>query len=110
MEGKENFVAIDFGSSTVGYAYVLNPKNGKIKEIHDCKFKGTGGAVKTLNEVIINDSNEIVKFGYEVRDYMKKSKLKEGEHLYQRIKMNLYKNLTEIESVNSNKSIDLVIK
>jgi hypothetical protein len=57
---------------------------------------------KTLNEVIINDSNEIVKFGYEVRDYMKINQLKQGEHLYKRIKMNLYKNLTEIESVNSN--------
>jgi molecular chaperone DnaK (HSP70) len=39
---------------------------------------------------------------------MKNSKLKKGEHLYQRIKMNLYKNLTEIESVNSTNSIDIV--
>ena len=107
MEGKKYIVAIDFGSSTAGYAYAINPKNGTIKQVYDCKFKGTGEKVKTLNEVIINDSNEIVKFGYEVRDYLKKNKLKEGEHLYQRIKMNLYKNLTEIESVNSNKSIDL---
>jgi hypothetical protein len=39
---------------------------------------------------------------------MKNNKLKKGEHLYQRIKINLYKNLTEIESVNSTKSIDIV--
>ena len=108
MDNKEYIVAIDFGSSTAGYAYALKPKDGKINKIYDCKFKKTGEKVKTLNEVIINDSNEIVKFGYDVRDYMKNSKLKKGEHLYQRIKMNLYKNLTEIESVNSTKSIDIV--
>jgi len=108
MDKKEYIVAIDFGSSTAGYAYALKPKDGKINKIYDCKFKKTGEKVKTLNEVIINDSNEIVKFGYDVRDYMKNSKLKKGEHLYQRIKMNLYKNLTEIESVNSTKSIDIV--
>ena len=108
MEGKSYIVAIDFGSSTAGYAYALNTKNGKIKQVYDCKFKGTGNKVKTLNEVILNDSNEIVKYGNEVRDFIKKGKLEKGMHLYQRIKMNLYKNIYEIESVNSGKSIDLV--
>ena len=105
MEGKEYIVAIDFGSSTAGYAYALKDENGNISKIYECKFKGAGEKVKTLNEVIISDSNELIKYGYEIRDYMK---LKQGGHLYQRIKMNLYKNLTEIESVNSSKSIDII--
>ena len=108
MTEKPYVVAIDFGSSTVGYAYALLDKNKKIKQIYNCKFESTGEKVKTLNYVIINDSNKIVKFGYEARDYIKKGKLKKDEHIYTRIKMSLYQNKSEIGSVNSKKSIDLV--
>jgi hypothetical protein len=46
MDGKDYYVSIDFGSSTVGYAYALKPKNGTIKNIYNCKFNKTGEKVK----------------------------------------------------------------
>ena len=69
-------------------------------------FKKTRG--KTLNKVIINDNNEVVKYGHEVNVYINKDCLKGNEHLFERIKMNLYKNKYRIKVVNSSKEMDLV--
>ena len=107
MEGKSYIVAIDFGSSRAGAVFAKNTSDEKKIIIKECNFGNTGEYIKTLNEVILNDSNEIVSYGYDVNKYIKDGKLSEGETLYRRIKMNLYKNLSEIESFNSNKSIDL---
>ena len=107
MEGKQYIVAIDFGSSRAGSVFAKYTSNEKKIEIKECNFGNTGADIKTLNEVILNDSNEIVSYGYDVNEYIKNGKLKKDEALYRRIKMNLYKNLSDIESANSKKSIDL---
>ena len=107
MEGKDYIVAIDFGSSRAGSVFAKKTSDEKKIDIKECNFKDTGASIKTLNEVILNDSNEIISYGFAVNKYIKDGKLKESEALYRRIKMNLYKNLSEIESFNSNKSIDL---
>ena len=59
-------IGIDFGSSRTGYAYAVKGK------IYTCKFDGTLEKVKTLNEVILNDSNEIIEYGFKVKEYLKK--------------------------------------
>ena len=100
---EEIIIGIDFGSSRTGYAYAFKGK----KEINTCKFEGTGEKVKTLNEVILNDSNEIIEYGFKVKDYIRKGKLKNNEHYYKEIKMNLYNNNYKIKSVNDNKEIDI---
>ena len=107
MEGKQYIVAIDFGSSRAGSVFAKYNSDKKKIEIKECNFGNTGADIKTLNEVILNDSNEIVSYGYDVNEYIKNGKLKKDEALYRRIKMNLYKNLSDIESANSKKSIDL---
>ena len=104
MADKEIIVAIDFGSSGAGYAYAFRGKN----KIYSSRFEGTGEKIKTLNEVILNDSNEIVKYGgYEVKNHIRNGNFKQGEHYYQRIKMNLYENKSNIISVNDEKEIDI---
>jgi molecular chaperone DnaK (HSP70) len=107
MEGKDYIVAIDFGSSRAGSVFAKKTSDEKKIDIKECNFKDTGASIKTLNEVILNDSNEIISYGFAVNKYIKDGKLKENEALYRRIKMNLYQNLSEIESVNSSRSIDL---
>ena len=107
MEGKKYIVAIDFGSSRAGSVFAQNTKDEKKIKIKECNFGNTGASIKTLNEVILNDSNEIVKYGFDVNKYIEENQLKKNCALYRRIKMNLYKNESEIESVNSKKSIEL---
>ena len=78
----------------------------KICHILISNFKKTRG--KTLNKVIINDNNEVVKYGHEVNVYINKGCLKGNEHLFERIKMNLYKNKYRIKAINSSKEMNLV--
>lgn len=106
MQEKNIIVAIDFGSSNTGYAYTFKGKNND--EIFFGTFPGTGASIKTLNKVIINDKNEVVRYGHEVNDYISKGILKGNEHLFERIKMNLYKNIYKIRAVNSSKEMNLV--
>jgi hypothetical protein len=106
MEEKNIIVAIDFGSSNTGYAYAFKGKNNN--EIYYGTFPSTGASIKTLNKVIINDNNEVVKYGHEVDIYIKKGNLKSNEYLFDRIKMNLYKNIYTIKAVNSSKEMNLV--
>ena len=99
-------VAIDFGSAYTGYTYSFIGRNSN--EILFGKFEGTGVNIKTLNKIIINNSNEVIKYGFGVEDYLKKGNLKSNEYLFERIKMNLYKNNYEIKAVNSSKTVKLV--
>jgi len=107
MDEKDYIVAIDFGSSRAGTVFAKNTSDENKIQIKECNFGDTGASIKTLNEVILNDSNEIIKYGFAVNKYLKNGELKENETIYRRIKMNLYHNLSEIESVNSSRSIDL---
>ena len=106
MKDKNIIVAIDFGSSNTGYAYAFKGKNNN--EIYYGKFPSTGANIKTLNKVIINDDDEVVKYGYEVEDYLKKGNMKPNEHLFERIKMNLYHDIYKIKAINSSKVMNLV--
>ena len=106
MQQKNIIVAIDFGSANTGYGYTFKGKNKN--EIYFGRFPGTGARIKTLNKVIINDNDEVVKYGYEVNEYIEKGNLKENEHLFERIKMNFYNKLYRIKAVNSSKEKNLV--
>ena len=106
MSENNIIVAIDFGSAFTGYTYSFKGKNKN--EIYYGKFEGTGANIKTLNKVIINDSNELVNYGYSAEEHMKKGNLKQNEHFFERIKMNLYSGQYTIKAVNSSKEIKLV--
>ena len=106
MQEYNIIVAIDFGSAFTGYTYSFKGKNKN--EIYYGKFEGTGANIKTLKKVIINDTNNIVKYGFSAEEYMKKGNLKQNEHFFERIKMNLYSGTYTIKAVNSSKEIKLV--
>ncbi len=106
MEEKKYIVAIYFGSSRTGYAYSLLKEGSNV---NFGRFKYTGEKIKTLNQVVLNDSNEIIKYGCEIETFLKQKKQTGNEnwHLFNRIKMNLYNNKYEIKAVNSSKIISL---
>ena len=106
MEEKKYIVAIYFGSSRTGYAYSLFKE---WSNVNFGRFKNTGEKIKTLNQVVLNDSNEIIKYGYEIENFLKQKKQTGNEnwHLFNRIKMNLNENKYEIKAVNSSKIISL---
>ena len=106
MEEKKYIVAIDFGSSRTGYAYSLFKEGSNV---NFGRFKNTGEKIKTLNQVVLNDSNEIIKYGCEIENFLKQKKQTGNEnwHFFNRIKMNLYENKYEIKAVNSSKIINL---
>ena len=106
MQEKDIVVAFDFCSDNIGYAYAFIGKNNN--EIYYGKFPGTGANIKTLNKVIINDSNKVIKYGYEVDEYLQKGNLKPDEHLFERIKMNLYNDIYKIKAINSSKEMKLI--
>ena len=99
----EVIVGIDFGSSRIGYAFSFF----QLDSINTCKFKGTKEKIKTLNEVILDDSNKILKFGFECEDYIKQGKINENCHYFKDIKMNLYIHNDVIQSINTNKTIHI---
>ena len=108
MSEKKYVVAIDFGSSRAGYAYSFIGK--KEEDIYTCNFGDTGEKIKTLNQVIIDDDNKVIKngYGFRVQEYLKKGNLKPNEHFFERIKMHLYSNEYQIKAVNSSKTMNLV--
>lgn len=105
MDQKEIIVAIDFGSSRAGYAFSF-PNDQKI---YLCKFEDEKYNGKTINEVILDDSENLIQYGRKVNEYIKNGKLQSNEHIYERIKMNLYNENYTIKASNSLKSISLVI-
>ena len=106
MNEKQYVVAIDFGSSRAGYAYSFIDK--KVEDIYTCNFGDTGEKIKTLNQVIIDDNNKVIRYGFRVQEYLKKGNLQPNEHLFERIKMHLYANEYQIKAVNSSRTMNLV--
>ena len=107
MENKEVpevIVGIDFGSSRIGYAFSFFDPD----YINVCKFEGTKEKIKTLNEVILDNSNKIICFGFKCVDYIKQGKMNKNSHYFKDIKMNLYRHNHVIKSINTNKTIHIV--
>ena len=104
MDQKDIIVAIDFGSARAGYAFSF-PNN---KNIYLCNFDKEKYKGKTINEIVLDDSDNCIEYGLKVSDYIKNGKLKNNEHFYERIKMNLYDEIYTIKASNSLKSINLV--
>ena len=96
MDQKDIIVAIDFGSARAGYAFSF-PNN---ENIYLCKFDYEKYRGKTINEIIIDDSDNIIEYGFKVYEYIKNGKLKNNEHFYERIKMNLYNEIYTIKESN----------
>lgn len=60
---------------------------------------------KTINEVILDDSENLIQYGSKVNEYIKNGNLKTNEHIYERIKMNIYEEKYTIKATNSLKNI-----
>ena len=98
----EVVVGIDFGSSGSGFAYSYFDKN---KIIHG-QIHGASVDHKVPTEIILDDNNCTVKFGFECVQYLKQKGFETG-HYFKRIKMNLYENKNTIKANNSGKELPL---
>ena len=96
----EVVVGIDFGSSGTGYAYSFMDKN---RIIHG-EIPGSSVDQKVPTEIILDDNNNVVHFGVDCIKH-----LKEKDHYFKGIKMQLYEKKSKIVSVNSGKELDLII-
>lgn len=104
MDQKDIIVAIDFGSSRSGYAFSFKDSDEiYLSKFEDEKYKG-----KTLNEVILDNSENVIKYGIKARNHIKQGNLKTNEHFYERIKMNLYNENYIIKASNSLKEINII--
>ena len=106
MDQKDIIVAIDFGSARAGYAFSFPFPNNE--NIYLCNFDKEKYKGKTINEIVLDDSDNCIEYGLKVYEYIKNGKLKNNEHFYERIKMNLYNEIYTIKASNSLKSINLV--
>ena len=98
----EVVVGIDFGSSGSGFAYSYFDKN---KIIHG-QIHGTSVDHKAPTEIILDDNNYTVQFGFGCTQYLKQKGFETG-HYFKRIKMNLYENKNTIKANNSGKELPL---
>ena len=98
----EVVVGIDFGSSASGFAYSYMDKN---RIIHGQIY---GGSVdnKVPTEIILDNNNNIIKFGADCKRYLTQNGIKSGHH-FKGIKMLLYENKDIIKSVNSDQELPL---
>ena len=104
MDQKEIIVAIDFGSARAGYSFAF-PNND---EIYLSKFEGEKYPGKTLNEVIIDDTGNVVEFGLKTHKFIENGNLNSNFHFFERIKMNLYNDVYTIQAVNTLKSMNII--
>ena len=98
----EVVVGIDFGSSGTGFAYSYFDKN---KIIHG-QIYGASVDYKVPTEIILDDKNNVIKFGSECVKYLKEKRLNAG-HYFKGIKMELYENKNIIKAKNSGKELPL---
>ena len=84
-------VGIDFGSSGCGFAYSFMNKD----KIYHCDISGADVDKKVPTEIILDDNNNVLKFGPKCKQYLKEKGLKTG-HYFRGIKMKLYEKKTTI--------------
>ena len=82
----EVVVGIDFGSSGSGFAYAFKDNEDEI--IHGTIY-GANVDNKVPTAIILDDSNNTLKFGMECIEFLKTKGTKAG-HYFKEIKMNLY--------------------
>ena len=99
----EVVVGIDFGSSGSGFAYAY--KNNEAEIIHGNIF-GANVDNKAPTEIILDDNNETLQFGFGCIKFIKEKGLEKG-HYFKEIKMNLYEKKTYIKAKNSGKELPL---
>jgi hypothetical protein len=100
----EVVVGIDFGSSGSGFAYAF--KNSNEKEIIHGSIYGANVDNKVPTEIILDDNNETLQFGFGYIKYMKEKGLESG-HYFKEIKMHLYEKKISIKAKNSGKELSL---
>ena len=97
-------VGIDFGSSGSGYAFSFMNED----KIYHLEIEGVDADKKIPTEIILDEKNEVLQFGYKCNEYLKEKGVNAG-HYFKGIKMHLYKKETTIKSSNSNKSLPIKI-
>ena len=100
----EVVVGIDFGSSGSGFAYSFNNEN----DINHGYIFGANVDNKVPTEIILDDYNNVLEFGFNCKQYIKEKGLNAG-HYFKAIKMNLYSKQSFIKSVNTEKPLSLTI-
>ncbi|KAF2078687.1 hypothetical protein CYY_000058 [Polysphondylium violaceum] len=69
IKSKCIVVAFDFGTACSGYAFAYTKDSSKTIFVQE-KWGGIdANCIKTLSQIVLNDKNEGVAFGYEARDY-----------------------------------------
>lgn len=103
MKGKSVVIAIDFGTSCSGFAFVF-PKD--ISETVYCTETWGGSCsinVKTLTQIVLDEKKNFVAFGYEARDYFSNNDDEgtEKHSLYSSYKMHLFNPKTRGQPIKS---------
>ncbi|KAM9971669.1 hypothetical protein ACTFIW_011652 [Dictyostelium discoideum] len=103
MKGKSVVIAIDFGSSCSGFAFVF-PQD--ISETVYCTETWGGSCsinVKTLTQIVLDENKKFVAFGYEARDYFSNNEEEDTEKhsLYSFYKMHLFNPKTRGQPIKS---------
>ena len=107
MIGNNNYyivVGIDFGSSGSGIAYSFKDEN----KINHCDIVGADTDKKVPTEIILDDENDILKFGSGCKQFLIEKGLDTG-HYFKDIKMHLYHKKKEIKAQNTDKTLPLVL-
>ena len=98
----EVVVGIDFGSSGTGFAYSYFDK----KRIIHGQIDGASVDYKIPTEIILDDKNNVIKFGKDCLQYLKEKGL-DCYHYFKGIKMHLYEKKNTIISQNTGKELPL---
>lgn len=105
MSHNQNYdvvVGIDFGSSGSGIAYSFMNET----KINHIEIFGADSDKKVPTEIILDEDNYIIQFGFKCRQSLIEKGLNLG-HYFKNIKMELYHNNTKIKSINSDKVLPL---
>ncbi|KAN0033496.1 hypothetical protein ACTA71_007183 [Dictyostelium dimigraforme] len=101
MNNKGVVIAIDFGVSCSGFAFVLSHDSSETIFVQE-KWGGGCTSSKTLTQIVLNEKKKKVAFGYDARDYF--SKYDEGTEkhsLYSFYKMRLFDPKTRGQPIKS---------
>ena len=106
MNEYEVVVGIDFGSSGTGFAYSYFDKE---RILHGLIY-GANVDHKVPTEIILDDNNNVIRFGEGCLQYLKEIEIERGldcNHYFKGIKMHLYERKNTIISQNTNKELPL---